>query len=80
MHLLTKLFVLATFLGSLSAIDRSEPIEPPDWFLNLPQNYVAATGSTIEKAFINVLHDYAQLQTASWEGSKRLDTLTQNVN
>ena len=85
MHLLTKLFVLATFLGSLSAIDRKEPmfwmqLETPDWFNNPPHNYVAAVGSTIEKAFINVLHDYAQLQTALSEGSKRLDTLTQNVN
>ena len=60
MNLLTKLFVLATFLGSLSAIDRKEPIETPDWFNNPPQNYVAAVGSTIEKAFLNVIHDYSQ--------------------
>ena len=64
MNLLIKLFVLATFLGSLSAIDR-EPIETPDWFYNLPQNYVAAVGSTIEKAFMQVLFDYSTIQQDS---------------
>mgnify|MGYP006099107879 CR=1 FL=1 len=59
MNLLIKLFVLATFLGSLSAIDR-EPIESPDWFNNPPQEYVAATGSTIEKAFLRVIYNYSQ--------------------
>ena len=61
MNLLTKLFMLAAFLCSLSAIDRSEPIEPPDWFYSHPQNYVAATGSTIEKAFMQVLFDYSTI-------------------
>ena len=59
MNLLTKLFVLATFLGSSSAIDR-EPIESPDWLNNPPQEYVAATGSTIEKAFLWVIYNYSQ--------------------
>ncbi|RMZ49502.1 hypothetical protein EB821_01890 [Candidatus Marinimicrobia bacterium PRS2] len=65
MNLLTKLFVLATFLGSLFAIDSKEPIKTPDWFNNPPQEYTVSVGSTIEKAFIQVLFNYSTTQQDS---------------
>jgi len=65
MNLLTKLFMLATFLGSLFAIDRKELLEAPDWFYSPPQNYAASVGWTIEKAFMQVLFDYSTTQQDS---------------